>query len=112
MAIKGAGKARPSKRIAAILIAMAAFCTDGPLQAEMRTYLLPQETARLRPGQNVEIAEANCAACHSVDYINMQPRGKGKAFWTAEVNKMIKVFGAPIEQEDAAKIIGYLAASY
>jgi hypothetical protein len=78
----------------------------------MRTYLLPEETARLRPEQNVEIAEVNCAACHSTDYINVQPRGKGRAFWTAEVNKMIKVFGAPIEQQDAAKIIDYLAAAY
>jgi sulfite dehydrogenase (cytochrome) subunit B len=50
--------------------------------------------------------------CHSADYIKVQPPRQGKAFWTAEVNKMIKVFGAPIEPGDAAKIIDYLVATY
>jgi hypothetical protein len=32
--------------------------------------------------------------------------------WTAEVNKMINVFGAPIPAEDAKAIIEYLVANY
>jgi hypothetical protein len=110
MANKKTGEARPLERIAAI--AMAVFWMSAPARAEVRTYVLPEETARLLPGPDVETAEAYCVACHSADYVKVQPPGKGKAFWTAEVNKMIKVFGAPIEQEDAAKIIGYLAATY
>ena len=112
MSNKKAGKARLSEGIAAIPVAMAVFCMCPPLQAETRTFVLPEETTRFLPGQDAEMAEVNCVACHSVDYVKMQAPRKGKAFWTTEVNKMIKVFGAPIEQEDAAKIADYLAATY
>ena len=48
-------------------------------------------------------AEANCRSCHSVDYIAMQPPGKGAAFWTGEVTKMRKVYHAPIERGGQAR---------
>ncbi|HEX8012665.1 MAG TPA: hypothetical protein VF814_17300 [Casimicrobiaceae bacterium] len=32
--------------------------------------------------------------------------------WDGEVNKMIKVFGAPIKADDAKAIVEYLSASY
>ena len=35
-----------------------------------------------------------------------------KAGWTASVNKMINVFGAPIPKEDAEAIATYLARYY
>jgi hypothetical protein len=35
-----------------------------------------------------------------------------KDFWQAEVTKMIKVYGAPIDDADVPKIVGYLAATY
>jgi sulfite dehydrogenase (cytochrome) subunit B len=79
--------------------------------AEPRTYVLPPETVRLLPGPGVESAQP-CTGCHSPDYIKTQPPAQGKAFWTATVNKMRKVYGAPIEEEDAAKIADYLAATY
>jgi len=77
-------------------------------------YQLPEETARFKQAPGVEVAEANCAACHSADYINTQPRGPGfgKDFWQAEVTKMIKVYGAPISDEDAKEIVEYLAKAY
>jgi hypothetical protein len=65
----------------------------------------------LKPGPGVETA-AVCKACHSADYITIQPRGKGKAFWQAEVQKMIKVYKAPIGEDDAAVIANYLASTY
>ena len=40
-----------------------------------------------------------CIACHSVDYIPMNSRFLDKAGWTADVNKMINVFGAPIPKD-------------
>ncbi|BAU88875.1 sulfite/cytochrome c oxidoreductase subunit B [Methylorubrum populi] len=76
------------------------------------TYDLPEDTAKLRPGPGVEVTEAHCLTCHSPDYIAMQPPKKGHAFWTAEVTKMIKVYGAPIGEADAKAIADYLAASY
>jgi sulfite dehydrogenase (cytochrome) subunit B len=112
MSNKTTGNARSHESIAAILFGMAVFWMSAPLRAEIRTYVLPEETARFLPGQDAETAEVNCAGCHSADYVKVQPPQRGKAFWAAEVNKMIKVFGAPIEPEDAAKIIDYLAATY
>ena len=56
--------------------------------------------------------EANCAACHSLDYIPMNSTFLNAAGWDAEVTKMISAFGAPISPDDA-KIIGdYLKANY
>jgi len=78
------------------------------------SYTLPDETAVFKPGPNLEVVQNNCTACHSADYINTQPRGPKfkKGFWQAEVTKMIKVYGAPIDDADAAKIVDYLAATY
>jgi len=53
-----------------------------------------------------------CIACHSVDYIQMNSRFLDKAGWTASVNKMINVFGAPIAKQDVEAIAGYLAQNY
>ena len=101
----------PAGAIRASLI-LAALSMGSALHAEPRTYALPDETVHFEPGPNVEVAEANCAVCHSSDYLKMQPPRQGKAFWTAEVTKMIKVYGAPIEPADAAKIADYLAVAY
>jgi predicted secreted protein len=79
--------------------------------AEPMVYQLPAETAELKPGPGVETAIV-CKACHSADYITTQPSGKGKAFWQAEVQKMIKAYKAPIGEDDAAIIANYLAATY
>jgi hypothetical protein len=58
------------------------------------------------------VVQNNCTACHSADYINTQPHGLKKDFWQAEVTKMIKVYGAPIEDADVGKIVDYLTANY
>ena len=79
--------------------------------AEPMVYQLPPETAELKPGPGVETAIV-CTACHSADCISTQPSGKGKAFWQAEVQKMIKAYKAPIGEDDAAVIANYLAATY
>jgi hypothetical protein len=78
------------------------------------SYRLPEETAKFKPTANVEVVQNNCTACHSSDYIETQPRAQKskKEFWQAEVTKMIKVYGAPIEEADISKIVDYLAANY
>jgi len=77
-------------------------------------YKLPEETAAFRPGPNLDVVKNNCTGCHSADYINTQPQGPKykKDFWQAEVTKMIKVYGAPIEEADVSKIVDYLATTY
>ena len=78
------------------------------------SYKLPDETAAFKPGANLDTVQNNCTACHSADYVKTQPRGEKfrKDFWAAEVTKMIKVYGAPIEDADIGKIVDYLTANY
>src|SRR6266480_4208850 len=98
-----------------LLFALAAVArAGGPANAAPVSYKLPDETAVFKPGPNLEVVQNNCTSCHSADYVNTQPRGPKfkKDFWQAEVTKMIKVYGAPIDDADAAKIVDYLAATY
>ena len=62
--------------------------------------------AQIRPGGG--------AACHSAEYITTQPRGLAnpRAFWTAEVTKMQKVYGAPVADADVPVIVDYLVQAY
>ena len=62
------------------------------------------------PGKDLVVA--NCAICHSLDYVPMNSRFLDRKGWEASVSKMIKVMGAPIPPEDAAKIVDYLATQY
>jgi mono/diheme cytochrome c family protein len=100
----------------ALLSALAATTALNPAAANAApvSYTLPDETAAFKPGPNLEVVQNNCTACHSADYINTQPRGPKfkKDFWQAEVTKMIKVYGAPIDDADAGKIVEYLAATH
>lgn len=78
-----------------------------------KTIAMPPDDAYagLRPGSGVETARQQCGSCHSTDYIVMQPRGSVRQ-WEAVVTKMIKVFGAPVSDQDARTIVEYLATQY
>jgi len=99
-----------------LLLAIAAVAGLGVVAATAApvNYTLPEETASFKPGPNLEVVQNNCTACHSADYIKTQPQGEKfkKDFWAAEVTKMIKVYGAPIDEADVGKIVEYLAATY
>ena len=100
---------------AVLLLAFAiAGLAPGSATAAPVSYTLPDETAAFKPGPNLEVVQNNCTGCHSADYINTQPRGPKfkKDFWQAEVTKMIKVYGAPIDEADVGRIVDYLAATY
>ncbi|HEY8124942.1 MAG TPA: cytochrome c [Methylocystis sp.] len=104
------------QRIRKRLIAAAAtalLTSPSLCAAETLTYSLPEETATaLRAGPGQETAQNNCAACHSVDYIERQPPKMGHAFWEGVVKKMIASYHAQIDETDAAAIVDYLAATY
>jgi mono/diheme cytochrome c family protein len=93
-------------------VLLAASLLAGTALAAPLTYDLPEETAVFKDAPGADVAINNCSACHSADYMRTQPPGMGIAFWTAEVNKMIKSFGAPIDPEDVADIAKYLASNY
>lgn len=71
----------------------------------------PTYTAELATGPGRDAVLGNCSMCHSVTYITMQPPLPA-ATWAAEVHKMIKTFGAPIQDATAQEIIAYLQAHY
>ncbi|ADO45204.1 sulfite dehydrogenase (cytochrome) subunit SorB [Hydrogenobacter thermophilus TK-6] len=71
-----------------------------------------EEKVKLKDGEGKALVEANCSVCHSLDYIQMNSPFLDKKGWEAEVNKMIKVFGAPVKQEDVPKIVEYLTKYY
>jgi mono/diheme cytochrome c family protein len=66
----------------------------------------------LKKAPGLDKVEANCAACHSLDYILMNSPFPNAALWDAEVTKMIKAFGAPISEADAKDIAEYLKKNY
>jgi mono/diheme cytochrome c family protein len=67
---------------------------------------------QLKKAPGLDKVEANCAACHSLDYIPMNSPFPNAALWDAEVTKMIKAFGAPIDDADAKAIADYLKKNY
>lgn len=98
----------PSSRL--LLAACAAIAATGAASAG---YRLPDEQAvALLPGRDADLAAGLCAACHSTDYISTQPRDKGAQFWKDSVNKMVTVYGAPIDPETADRIAAYLGKTY
>ena len=92
---------------AAVAVATAATVFAAPIRIE-----LPKEAATLKPGSGVELATGECLACHSAEYITTQPPDKPRAFWKAEVEKMRKVYGAPIPDDQEDAIADYLTHSY
>ena len=66
----------------------------------------------LKDGPGRAQVEANCGSCHSLDYVLMNSPFLDRNGWDGSVTKMIKVFGAPINAEDAKAIVDYLNANY
>ena len=66
----------------------------------------------LKKAPGLDKVASNCGTCHSLDYIQMNSPFMSAATWDAEVTKMIKAFGAPISDADAAAIKDYLKANY
>ena len=74
--------------------------------------LAEEKAVSLRTGAGQDVVDANCGACHSLDYIRTNATFMTHKVWEAEVTKMINVFGAPIEPADAKTIIDYLTHNY
>ena len=88
-----------------IAIAFAAALLAGTAAAD-------EQVIKLKPGPGLDAVENNCAACHTLAYIPMNSGFLNAAGWDAEVTKMIKAFGAPIDDTDAKIIADYLKKNY
>lgn len=101
------------KIVPGVLLISAVVVAFGYASAmnDVHSIKLPDIRIELKSGEGREKVETVCFICHSLDYITMQPKFL-RAQWTATVNKMRKVFGAPIGDEDARIIIDYLTLQY
>jgi mono/diheme cytochrome c family protein len=71
-----------------------------------------ESAVRLKDGPGRELVAANCSACHSLDYIQMNSPFLDRAGWEKSVEKMVKVMGAPVRPQDVPAIVDYLAGHY
>jgi sulfite dehydrogenase (cytochrome) subunit B len=71
-----------------------------------------EASVQLSEGAGKDKVVTHCSACHSLDYIQMNAPFPDRKLWEAEVNKMIKVFGAPIPQEEVGALVDYLTKHY
>ena len=71
-----------------------------------------EQAVHLKQAPGVDVVEGHCGACHSLDYVPMNSPFLDAAHWDAEVAKMIKAFGAPIDPADAKTIGVYLKENY
>jgi mono/diheme cytochrome c family protein len=88
-----------------LAIALLAALVAAPVAAQ-------EKPVMLKKGAGLDVVEANCGACHSLDYIQMNSPFLTSAQWDASIAKMINVFGAPISEADARAIGDYLKANY
>jgi sulfite dehydrogenase (cytochrome) subunit B len=88
-----------------IMIAMLSAAVTMPVAAA-------ENPVRLKQAPGLDRVEANCAACHTLDYVPMNSPFLNETAWDAEVAKMVNAFGAPIAPADVKIIADYLKANY
>jgi mono/diheme cytochrome c family protein len=93
-----------------ILIALSVGLASPALVASQA--LAQEKPVELKKAPGVEAVQGNCSGCHSLDYIIMNSPFPTAAVWDAEVTKMIRAFGAPIDEATAKQIADYLKKNY
>jgi hypothetical protein len=81
----------------------------APLELKSVKVDLPDSDRMFPAGPGSDAINNNCLACHSAGMVLNQP-ALSKQAWTAEVNKMINNYRAPIDLEDVGTIVEYLTA--
>jgi hypothetical protein len=71
-----------------------------------------EKPVQLKNAPGLDKVENNCASCHSLDYVIMNSPFPTAAVWDATITKMIKAFGAPIDDAEAKVIADYLKKNY
>ena len=71
-----------------------------------------EESIQLQDAPGRDLVVARCSVCHSVDYVQMNAPVFDRTGWQKSVRKMIDVFGAPISEDDAHRIVEYLGNNY
>ena len=92
---------------AALGASLATASTARSAGAGAVTITLPPDARLFGPGPGQSIAEANCTICHAADYVYTQPPLTADQ-WRAEVTKMQKAYGAPIDASAVDALVQYL----
>ena len=92
------------KKILVILLGVSALAAD-------KGWKLPPENVKIEKAPGVELVSAQCALCHSLDYISIQPR-LDRAAWMATLAKMKDRYGAPIQDASTNALVEYLVRNY
>jgi cytochrome c5 len=74
--------------------------------------LADESKIQLKEGPGKDLVTAQCGICHSNDMIQINSPFLDKKGWEGEVNKMIKVMGAPTPAADVSVIVEYLSKYY
>ncbi|MFO1103598.1 MAG: cytochrome c [Methylocystis sp.] len=88
-----------------LIVSLATIVVAGVALAE-------EKPVALKAAPGLDKVEANCAACHSLNYIQMNSPFLTAEKWDGEVTKMISVMGARISESDAREIADYLKQNY
>ena len=72
---------------------------------------VPYVAFPIKMGKDFDTIQANCLMCHSFGYIINQGR-QSRKFWRGKVDKMIKHFKAPIDENAAKASTNYLFEHY
>ena len=98
----------------AAALAIASFGLSNAAVAGAKSIELPADGVVLRPSTlpGYAKARANCATCHSAEYMQYQPATAPRAYWDTMAKRMKGVFKAPIADEDIPLIVEYLTKTY
>ena len=80
----------------------------APFELKSVTVTLPSSDQLFPASPGSDQINSNCLACHSAGMVLNQP-ALSKEAWTAEVNKMIGIYKAPVAAQDVGAIVEYLA---
>jgi mono/diheme cytochrome c family protein len=100
------------KTICVVFVLALAVGTAAALEkGTVKTIEMPRVATDIKDGEGKSVTVGSCSVCHSLDYIVMQPPFT-RDQWAAVVDKMRKVYKAPIDDAQAATIKEYLARQY
>lgn len=80
---------------------------ESPLTLKSVNVELPTSDRTFPDGPGAAAINNNCLVCHSAGMVLNQP-AMSETAWADEVRKMVKVYKAPVSDQNAAVIIGYL----
>jgi mono/diheme cytochrome c family protein len=94
--------------------AMLLSAAGGSSWAAGKSITLPPDGVQLKASSlpGYALAQTNCVACHSAEYMLYQPPTAPRPYWDAMVKRMKAVFKAPLNDADMPAIVDYLTKTY